>query len=555
MKKSISKFSKRIALFALVLFLFCGSSVLANSTEFELSVPKTDSSNVTLTWENAASDYNYRYKCNSYTVQRKAVTDIEWSTLATVEGNSYSDEFSYTDQGIPFGTSFEYRILATVVNSYDSDVEPIDMVSNVVIGGYTSIAAPNVYTVDGGPSTLEVKWDAVEGVSGYEVYSSKSEHGSYKLAATINDPAATSWMEKGLSPSALKYYVVKAFVDVNGIRYAGEGSEPFPGGTNGVVYSLTVKKTDAGNVKVSWVDPVASPDYDGDYYFESTKFVLYKKTSVNKTWKVVKTKAADNYDGEYSYTDTNVPYGVTVYYKLAVTGKTEWWGDDYKFDWETESKQKSIKAAKVKAPKAKVAATNNSTSLKVSWSKVKGASGYQVYASKTKNGKYTLVKTIKSGKTVSWTHKGLKTGAKRYYKVKSYGYRNGKKYVSDFSNRVYKKVTKNQKVWYPSSSFDEYGGPNLRDKSVSYVNGKLQYKALVLNDRIFYASKFDWIRISIYADGKLIGQQKFYDRYIGLDGYDMKYMTFKLNKGTKRQVNLRDASISVEWQYYYTYNY
>jgi len=61
--------------------------------------------------------------------------------------------------------------------------------------------------------------------------------------------------------------------------------------------------------------------------------------------------------------------------------------------------------------------------------------------------------------------------------------------------------------------------------------------------------------ITIYADGKLIGSQKFYDRYIGLDAYDYKYMTFTLNNGTKKKVNLRNASISVDWEYHYTYLY
>jgi len=137
------------------------------------------------------------------------------------------------------------------------------------------------------------------------------------------------------------------------------------------------------------------------------------------------------------------------------------------------------------------------------------------------------VKSIKSGKTTSWTHTKLKVGQTKHYKIKSY---NGKR-LSDFSNRVSKKVTKNQRSWSPSKAFDDYGGPNLRDKSVSYTSGgKLQYKALELNDRIFYASKFDWVRITIYADGKLIGSQKFYNKYIGLDGYDYKYMTFILNK-------------------------
>ena len=69
----------------------------------------------------------------------------------------------------------------------------------------------------------------------------------------------------------------------------------------------------------------------------------------------------------------------------------------------------------------------NYNSLKLTWKKVSGAKGYQIYRATSKNGKYKKVKTIKSGKTVSWTNTKLTTGKKYYYKVRAYkGSRTGK---------------------------------------------------------------------------------------------------------------------------------
>ena len=56
----------------------------------------------------------------------------------------------------------------------------------------------------------------------------------------------------------------------------------------------------------------------------------------------------------------------------------------------------------------------------ISWKKVKGASGYEVYRSTKKNGKYKKIKTIKKAGTVRFTDKKLKKGFAYYYKVRAY---------------------------------------------------------------------------------------------------------------------------------------
>lgn len=57
------------------------------------------------------------------------------------------------------------------------------------------------------------------------------------------------------------------------------------------------------------------------------------------------------------------------------------------------------------------------TSAKLSWTKVSGATGYEVYRATSKNGTYTKVATVK---TRSYTNKKLKSGKTYYYKVRAY---------------------------------------------------------------------------------------------------------------------------------------
>lgn len=199
-----------------------------------------------------------------------------------------------------------------------------------------------------------------------------------------------------------------------------------------------------------------------------------------------------------------------------------------------------------------------SHSITLKWNKVSGADGYRIYRSAPDLDHYKVVKTITDSDVTSWTNKDLTTGKTKYYKIRAFKYGlDGEKIYGEFSSM--KKATPRKNAYYenPSYEFDEYGGVNLRTREVCYdSNGNLVYRALALNDRMFYAKDFNWIRITIYADGMRIGSQKFYDRYIGLDPYDYKMLKFTLDKGTfKKNVNLRYADVSVAYEYNYNYLY
>ncbi len=70
--------------------------------------------------------------------------------------------------------------------------------------------------------------------------------------------------------------------------------------------------------------------------------------------------------------------------------------------------------------------------VSLSWAKVTGAKGYEVYRSTSYAGTYTLVKTAT---TLKFSEK-LGVGVKAYYKIRSYITVNGKKVYSDYSNIV-----------------------------------------------------------------------------------------------------------------------
>ena len=82
----------------------------------------------------------------------------------------------------------------------------------------------------------------------------------------------------------------------------------------------------------------------------------------------------------------------------------------------------TLKATSVTVKAAKRAA-------KISYQKVSGASGYEIYM-KASGGKYTLIKTTSK---LSYTKKPLVKGKKYVFKVRAYKSVNGKKVYSSFS--------------------------------------------------------------------------------------------------------------------------
>lgn len=88
------------------------------------------------------------------------------------------------------------------------------------------------------------------------------------------------------------------------------------------------------------------------------------------------------------------------------------------------------KTASLKAPSIKVKVKGKKVT--VSWKKVKGAKGYQVYTAKKKKGKYKRKATLKKATKVKYSFK-LKKKKKCYIKVRAYKKVSGKMVYSKYS--------------------------------------------------------------------------------------------------------------------------
>lgn len=179
-----------------------------------------------------------------------------------------------------------------------------------------------------------------------------------------------------------------------------------------------VKASSAGykSVRISW-NRVSKAD----------GYQIYRASSKTGSYKRIKNTTTA------SFKNTGLTTGQKYYYKVRAYTKS---GNNtlYSGFSNTASAKPALAApqrVKAKAGKKRAA---------IRWKKVSGASGYKVYRSAKKNGKYKAVKTIKKQRTVAFTNKKLKKGKTYYYKVRAYRTVKGKKVYSPYSKAVKAKI-------------------------------------------------------------------------------------------------------------------
>lgn len=177
----------------------------------------------------------------------------------------------------------------------------------------------------------------------------------------------------------------------------------------------SVKSTAYNKLKVSWKVVPAAASYQ-----------IYRSTKKDGDYQHIKT--IDSV-GTSSWTDSSVKTGKTYYYKIKTVVKTQ--------NGEQTSGFSNVKSAKAVPAKTTLKAkASDAKNVKLTWSKVKGASGYEIYRSNSKDGKYSKVRTISKGSTTSYKNGKLKKSTTYYYKIRAYRKVNGKKVYGSYSSVV-----------------------------------------------------------------------------------------------------------------------
>lgn len=171
----------------------------------------------------------------------------------------------------------------------------------------------------------------------------------------------------------------------------------------------SVKSINSNSLKVSWKKVSGVSGY-----------AVYRATTPKGKYSKIKTVKGT------SLKDTGLKLGKTYYYKIRA----------YKTLNNSSYYSNASKAVKGVPMLAKTSLTlsKSGKSVTLKWKKVSDAKGYQIYRATSYNGKYRLVKTVKSGNTMKWKDTKVKKGGKYYYKIRSYCKIKGKTKYSPYSS-------------------------------------------------------------------------------------------------------------------------
>ena len=344
-----------------------------------------------------------------YIISRSTSKNSGYKKIDTVTGKT-----SYSDDTVKAGKTYYYKVEAYNVNSGTKGYGG----ASDAVAGKTAKRTKITSIVSTNEKTLTIKWNKITGAYGYRIKRSTDEDGTYKVVKTIKSGNTTSYKDTSVKAGKTYYYTVETMVKTgDNICYSGE-SASMEGRTAKKAKIKYAVSNGSNQIEVNW------GAVRGAYGYR-----IKRSTSKNGTYKVVATLKGKN---NTTYQDKKLKTAKTYYYKIEtinkVNGKKGYSGNS------AAVSAKTLKTTSITAVKA-----TGSTSVRLEWKAVDGASGYQIYRSTSKDSGYKKVGQVKGKNTKKYEDKTLEAGKTYYYQVRAYKSNSAKNGVASFS--------KAQKAW------------------------------------------------------------------------------------------------------------
>ncbi len=246
-----------------------------------------------------------------------------------------------------------------------------------------------------------------------------------------------------------------AYLEVTGTgNYAGKIKETYRIVLKVPTFSLG---TSYNKVRVWWSEVEGASGY-----------VLYRSTSKDSGFQKVKVLTAKSKE---PYIDLEKTFNETYYYKMRAYRVVD---GEYIYSQYTTVKSIKIRPA---TPTIKEIWRVSSSSMKVEWNEIAGATGYKVYRSTSKDGDFTRIATVVGQKNLTYVDTDRTCGRRYYYKVRAYRTIGGEKYHGNYSG-VKSRYTAPEKVKISSDTAYTSSKITLEWKKASGASGYEIYRAV-----------------------------------------------------------------------------
>ena len=276
--------------------------------------------------------------------------------------------------------------------------------ANVTVGLLNEVRATQT------SDSITLSWEKAENAKGYRIF--KKVNGKWKAIKTTT---AKQYTVTNLEEKTSYTFAVRPYTKVNGEVVWAKSYKTINTHTLGFVGNLDkiTATQNSTSIILSWEKAQGAKGYR-----------IFKK--VNGKWKAIKTTTSTSYTVTGLDAETQYTFAVRPYTK--VNGETVWAKSYKTIDTLTSGYVGNLD---------KVTATQNDTSVTLSWEKAQGAKGYRIF--ERVNGKWKALKTTTA---LKYTISGLDYGSKHTYAVRPYTKDNGKVIWA----KAYAKITVNVEV-------------------------------------------------------------------------------------------------------------
>lgn len=348
-----------------------------------LTVKNTSCQSVSLSWDKAADDVS------GYRIYRYDPDQDKYVYLKSTSRRSY------TDTTVTGGKEYRYKVRCywtiggtNYYGKYSSAVSAVTPPEKV----------ENISTDKVSSTYLTLSWEPSEGAGGYRIYMYDEDSESYKKVADIK--GETSCKITGLSAAREYLFKVKPYIETDNETLWGTSSSAYAESTKPLkVADLKISTVSSTELFLSWKKVEGAAGYQ--IYRLNPDTGKYEKVETIKNPDIL------NFSDQKRSTGTEYSYKVRAY--------KEYNGENY-YGAFSDIRKMTTKPGKVK----KVKLSTKSSSVTLSWSVVKGATGYQVFRLNSKTGKYEKIATVQGGTNVKYKDSKRKKGTTETYKVRAY---------------------------------------------------------------------------------------------------------------------------------------
>ncbi len=330
---------------------------------------------------------------DQYQLFRKSNADASYQLVST------TPELTYEDTNVWIGNSYTYYVQAVRIVEGQGIKGKASKKENVSFG-MSSVQLETCQAVD--HHSIQLTWQKADTATGYYLYRSKKQDGSYKKIKTIRQNTQLTYTDTKVVPGKEFYYKICTYVQApDQTQIQGEMSAPMSAKTQLKAPVLTGVNANIKNrsLSLAWEK---SEDASG--------YRIYRSSYPNKKFGKIAELSNHLLVG---YEDRSVKPGGTYYYRIKAVYKNA--GQTGVSD-ASDTKQGDVLPG---APIGLTVRQSATDVLEVSWNASDGAQSYHLYRAESSKGTYTC---IAQGLTdTKYTDAGLKSDKTYYYRVSADG--------------------------------------------------------------------------------------------------------------------------------------